>query len=243
MRNNIAIAIVAIFLAVFLLGYNAPLRTYGAREGLMEYGQIQPKQSAIIGIAAIDGTGNGAIAKVGAHIVPGSGRMLILITNGTPLISPETQESMRTGFELAKGIAGSKGSGKDVYYEFQGASEIVSGRSAGAAIAILTLAQFEGKKLRADTLITGSIDSNGSIGRVGFILEKARALAGTQYSTLLVPIGESIEIRPPETCKRRDGSLIAGCKPPEMEYDIGRETGINIVEVATIAEAYLLMTE
>ncbi|MEK6954815.1 MAG: hypothetical protein AABX01_07415 [Candidatus Micrarchaeota archaeon] len=230
LEGAIPLAFIAILAIGILLGINLPRQKEGDNSDL-EKGEsatektfpsndpAAPKKSTVLSIAipAVDKDGNGALAEIIADFNPGSGITSIEVSTGLPLISPETQKSLITAVNLArKNARKGGGASTDISFKIIGGSEIVTGRSAGAAIAVLTLAGLEGNKLKNNILITGAINEDGSIGRVGFIEEKATSLNGTNYTTLIVPMGEKITSAP---------------------------AGIKIIEAGNFSEGFALMTE
>lgn len=196
-------------------------------------------------LPAVDKQGNGALADlvVEASDAQGIGRVFIEVKEGSPLINPDTQSSLRNAIEAARG-AGARVSDKNLYYSLSAESDVVGGGSAGAALAIATMAAVEGKRLRTDALITGGVDASGSVTRVGRILEKARAAKQAGYSLFLVPEGEGIQQVPVESCReqRTRNSLFRVCTTNFEEKDVGTEVGIKVVEVANVSQAFELMT-
>ena len=51
---------------------------------------------------------------------------------------------------------------------------LIGGPSAGAAIAVATVAAIEGKNVSKDAVITGTIEEGGYIGEVGAVFEKPK---------------------------------------------------------------------
>ncbi|MFH1750639.1 MAG: hypothetical protein ABH863_03090 [Candidatus Micrarchaeota archaeon] len=240
MRNNIRIAVAACVLIALIFGLGAPFRIEGTAGEIAKNTQ-DPESLTTIAIPAIDGNGMGTLAEIRVSISDGSGKMAIKANRGTLAISPETLESVRNAFDAANRYSGNRFAAKDVQYEFGSTLGVISGGSGGAAIAIATIAGLEGNRIVPGILITGSMDKEGKIERVGFILEKAAALNGTEYGTLLVPIGESVYPALPKTCYLPGGGKDPNCKPPTIIYNVSKETGIEIIEVENIGEAARLM--
>jgi uncharacterized protein len=81
-----------------------------------------------------------------------------------------------------------------VTYRFDIEGSFVGGPSAGAAMTIATIAAIENTSVRNDTAITGTVMPDGTIGRVGGILEKAEAAGERGLETFYVPEGQAIRI-------------------------------------------------
>jgi len=101
------------------------------------------------------------------------------------------------------------------------------GPSAGAAMAIGFLAVLRGDPILRGVALTGTLQPEGRIGPVGAIPDKVRAAAREGYRTILIPQGQF------------NGPL----SDPKWNLNgLAMELGLTIKEVATIHEAYELMT-
>lgn len=100
---------------------------------------------------------------------------------------------------------------------------LTEGMSANSAIAVGIMAAWRGDDIRSDVALTGVILPNGQIESVGALLIKVEAAARAQFKTVLVPRGQ----------------------PDKADWELsqlGTRWNIKIVEVATLEEAYALMT-
>jgi Lon-like protease len=97
------------------------------------------------------------------------------------------------------------------------------GPSAGAAMAVGFIALFKGDHIHRGIALTGTLRPNGAVGPVGSIPDKVRAAAREGYRTILIPSGQ---LHDPEW------NLVR----------LGMELNVDLKEVATIEEAYQLMT-
>lgn len=102
----------------------------------------------------------------------------------------------------------------------------IDGPSAGAILAIGTLAALRGDRLDPTVTMTGTIASDGGIGPVGGVTEKVRAAAADGFTTVLVPA-----LGPPA-----DGAAAGALAA------LGDELGVTIRPVADLTEAYPLAT-
>ena len=97
------------------------------------------------------------------------------------------------------------------------------GPSAGAAMTVGFTALLKGDHIRRGIALTGTIAKDGTIGPVGGIPDKIRAAAREGYRTILIPQGQ------------RD----------DPRWNLNRlawELNVEVTEVATVEEAYRLMT-
>ena len=97
------------------------------------------------------------------------------------------------------------------------------GPSAGAAMAVGFIALFKGEHIQRGIALTGTIEPGGHIGPVGNIPDKIRAAAREGYRTVLVPQGQMYDA---------EWNL----------NELGLQLNVTVKEVATIDEAYQLMT-
>ena len=103
------------------------------------------------------------------------------------------------------------------------ASTGTDGPSAGAVMTVGFAALLKGDHIRRGIALTGTISKDGTIGPVGGIPDKIRAAAREGYRTILIPQGQ------------RD----------DPRWNLNRlawELNVEVTEVATVEEAYRLMT-
>lgn len=80
--------------------------------------------------------------------------------------------------------------GNDILISFVINGTVIGGPSAGAATTIATIAALEGKTVRLDYVLTGTIEEDGSIGQVGGVFDKAVAAEKHNFTLFLVPYGQ-----------------------------------------------------
>lgn len=97
------------------------------------------------------------------------------------------------------------------------------GPSAGAAMAVGFLALLHGDSILRGVAMTGTLQPGGRVGPVGALADKVRAAFREGYRTVLVPQGQLTD-------------------PRWNLNGLALELGVTIKEVATIGEAYELMT-
>lgn len=121
----------------------------------------------------------------------GGGRISVDVSNVQYAASFQT--AVRTAAEVASDYTGVTMSNKDVIVRLVNESDDVirvDGPSAGAVIAVMLVAGLEEKQLDPDILVTGAIESDGTIGSVGGLQGKADAAADYGAEKLLVPGGQ-----------------------------------------------------
>ncbi len=198
-------------------------------------------------LPAVDRQKRGAFANLSVEVGNGDGRVFVRMDAENPLINPETQNSLRTAIHVARQVTGIGLEDKNLYYSIAAPSDVVGGKSAGAAVAVATIAVLRGEQLRSDAVITGTIEANGSIGQVGEILAKAVAAKEAGYLLFLVPVGEGTVWKQVEKCEKTQQTIEGGvvirevCRITSEAVNVSQEVGIQIIEVGDVSKAYALM--
>lgn len=188
-------------------------------------------------LLAVDENGNGVITKLIVEVKNGSGKILVNIEN--LLFWIDTQNSIRIAKNLAEKITKINTSNLDIIYTIEANASIIGGPSAGSAITIATIAALTQKEFKKDVVITGTIDENGNIGKVGSIKEKCLAAKNYGAKICLVPKGQSIEFEliPKRDCTRIGNFEFCRITFETKEIDISKEIGIKVIEVYNIEDA------
>ncbi|MDO9395755.1 MAG: S16 family serine protease, partial [Herbiconiux sp.] len=105
----------------------------------------------------------------------------------------------------------------------------IDGPSAGALTTVGVLSLLLGDTLRPDATMTGTINPTGTVGTVGGIPEKIQGVIddGT-LTTVLIPAGQ-------RNTPDASGALVD-------VVELGRAGGVEVLEVATIYDAYSALT-
>ena len=209
-------------------------------ESMSEVSISEIMSSASLHVPAVDTNGNGISTILTVTTKPGTGKVLTDIN--VLLFWVDTQQSIQTAKKVAKDITGIDTDNIDLEYTIKienGNTSLVGGPSAGAALTLATIAALQNKTLKKDIAITGTINENGKIGKVGAILEKAKAAKETGAKTFLVPVGESSQIKiiPDEKCIKAPGFVYCETSYRQLEINVGESIGIEIKEVDTIKDA------
>ncbi|VVB86270.1 Lon protease [uncultured archaeon] len=148
------------------------------------------------GLLAVDENNVGHLIPVEVIIKNGSGNLFLNVAN--VLVDETLQSSVQTAVHVARDIARKSLSDKDVLINIESPAEtrgvVVSGESAGGAITLATIAALEGKMIKNKVLMTGTINEDHSIGRIGAPREKALAAKENGAVMFLVPAGQKIEV-------------------------------------------------
>ncbi len=131
----------------------------------------------------------GVIGRVYVEVREGNGRVL---ADTHPFVEPDTQYSARKAVKVAEKFTNRDVSNMDIIISFDVNGTLIGGPSAGAAIAVATVAAIEGKNVREDAVITGTIEEGGRIGHVGGVFEKAKAAEMNGMKLFLMPEGQEV---------------------------------------------------
>ncbi|MCD6367971.1 MAG: hypothetical protein J7L45_02690 [Candidatus Aenigmarchaeota archaeon] len=189
-------------------------------------------------LVAVDQNGNGVVTNLTVRAVPGKGKVLVDVES--LLFWVDTQQSIQLAKRIAEKYLGKNITNLDLTYTIDiPNATIVGGPSAGGAFTVATIAALENKTLRNDTIMTGTIEPDGSIGKVGGILAKARAAKEAGFKRILVPKGQAnfIEYGKDEHCERYGSLTVCNVVYKPIKVDVGKEIGINVIEVSNITEA------
>ena len=194
--------------------------------------------TVMIGLPAVTRDGEGVVGTLETTVKQGSGLVLVNIDN--VLAQFDTQLSGRTAAAVATKFTGVDTSRYDIIYDINANATVIEGPSAGAAMAVSVIAALENRTLPTDVMVTGTINDDGTIGRVGAIREKALAAKAAGATTFLVPEGQGFasQVTTQRTCYQRQGFRYCEIVYKESAANVSSSLGINIIEVATIAEAY-----
>jgi uncharacterized protein len=228
--------IVAIILILFILHLNAVIVETPQeiretiREGIPRV-EISSASTWIVAVREKDQAG--VIGEVLVEVKKGEGRILM---ETSPFTEPETQASAKIATEVVKKITGANVSQKDIVISFKINGTLIGGPSAGASIAVATYAALEGKAIKENVVVTGTIEKSGKIGQVSGIYEKANASCEKGIKLFLIPKGA--KVYKTEIIERE----IFGRKfvfPHSIEVDLQKEMkakGMDVKEVSTIED-------
>lgn len=167
----------------------------------------------------------GTIADLHLKTVNGKGEVY---TATFPLTEMDTQISTRVAKDIACEYADKKCNNIDFLYTIKSNSSIIGGPSGGAALAVLTVAELNGKKVDEKISITGTINSGGIIGPVGGLVQKIKAASVAGLSAVLIPKGTRYYDMMNKSNITKTIDLV----------EFGKDLNITVVEVSTLGEAY-----
>jgi predicted S18 family serine protease len=142
---------------------------------------------------------------------------------GGSQVDADWKEGVGHAVDAAKHALGEDGRTWVVTIKNRSYHSLTGGSSASAAVACAIMAARRGDTLRSGVVLTGTISPDGQIGPVGYLPAKVDGAAQEHMHTILVPHGQALTA---------DWDL----------HQQGRLRNIKVVEVATLREAYELMT-
>lgn len=251
--KTLVISFTLMFLIGFFLAYNISNVQYNFfQEGESSSLQTPFKtktttslqsSEARTNVLAVSPQGEGIIGDVTVEITQGDGKVLV---NTNPFVEPDTQYSAVTAVEIAKEITQADLKSKNVLIDFDINGTVLGGPSAGAAMTIATVSAIENRPVKEGVAITGTIEPDGSIGRVGNLIEKGDAAAENGYEIFLIPAGQkTFTYYQREQVKREVGGLVyyrTRMVPKTIDLsEYFQEKGVKIVEVSNIKEVISYM--
>jgi predicted S18 family serine protease len=193
-------------------------------------------------IVAVSNDKEGMVNKMELKLIPGNNDILI---NTNPYLEPDVQYAVKTAVKYAISRTPNYQNDKDFIFDFDAAKvQLIGGESAGAAATILVIADLENKRIKKDAVITGTINPDGTIGKVGSVLEKTKAVSDAGYKYFLVPEGQSNLTYYERQLQRQStdfGFDILESKYVPKTLNLAKAAkdawGLNVVEVKTIDQA------
>lgn len=142
---------------------------------------------------------------------------------GGSIVSEDWKEGVRQAVSAATKAVGEDGREWVITIKNRSYNSLTEGMSASSAVAVGIAAAWRGDHVKSDVALTGKIMPDGQIESVSALLAKVEAAARARFKTVLVPRGQ------PDT--------------PAWELSqLAAKWNITVIEVATLEEAYPLMT-
>jgi hypothetical protein len=148
------------------------------------------------GVLAVDQNDNGYLIPLEVIIKEGKGSLFLNVAN--VLFDETLQSSANTAVKVAREVSRKDLASKDILINIKSPAQeqtiTIQGGSAGGAMTLAAMAAIQGKTLRTDVLITGTINDDHTIGRIG--APKAKAIAAKENGAVmfLVPAGQKSEV-------------------------------------------------
>ncbi|MFZ0006600.1 S16 family serine protease [Methanoregula sp.] len=178
---------------------------------------------------------NGTMMNLSVEIQPGEGRVLV---QTTPLMGVVFQDAANTAVAVAENRTGINLSGSDVIFSIQAENQIssVDGPSAGALMTLATIAAIENRTINPHITLTGTIDTDGHVGAIGGVIEKATAAKESGKTLFLLPEENAVFTNYNETVTNYGGFQLIQQVPEQISAKdyIENNIGINVTFVNSI---------
>ncbi|RDD52653.1 hypothetical protein BA065_00005 [Nanoarchaeota archaeon NZ13-N] len=162
---------------------------------------------------AVTSNGEGVLEYGVLKIMPGNGKVYLGIN---PFVEADTQYSIETAKRYVCNLLNVDCSKYDFTVDILSNATLVGGPSAGLAFAIAFYCLLQGKNVSNQIAATGTIDTNGNIGPIGGVFEKALAAAENNKKIFFLPKGQSVVYTYDKVEKRRE--IYPGFYYMEIEY-------------------------
>ncbi|HMK16048.1 MAG TPA: S16 family serine protease [Methanomicrobiales archaeon] len=188
-------------------------------------------------------TQTGVLLNISAEVKPGEGRVLV---DTMPLMGVVFQDAANTAVLVAENRTGVSLAGSDVIFSIRAPGQVpaVDGPSAGALMTLLAISAIEGKPLREDLTLTGTIDQDGNVGAIGGIPEKAQAAKDAGKSLLLLPRENAQLVQYTQQTRQYYGFNVIRQTPTTVDAKVYVEStiGIPVQYVDTIDDVVKIAT-
>ena len=186
----------------------------------------------------------GYVLHADVELAEGQGRVLV---NTEVLNGMDIQTSVRTAAVVVETLLGVSFSNTDIILTITSdvMVDAVDGPSAGGAITVALLAALRRAEVLDDVYMTGTINSDGSVGKVGGVPYKALAAVEEGAEVIIVPVGQgTVTLYEPKTVRVGRRTLITYEKVTMMLEEYLQESGytVRVVEAASVMEAYEAFT-
>ena len=200
---------------------------------------------------AVASVGNGYIGVISTITVTlqsnGTGRVFV---DTLPLTQIDMQGSARLAVKVASAFVENDETcnvstdAYDFFFVVRTDAPIIGGPSAGAVMTVATIALLENWDIDNQTIMTGMINPDGSIGPVGGIVQKIDAAYSVGATRFLIPKGQETYTETVTETTVEEGRTIIVSRPvtknvsdyAEINYDM------DVAEVEDINDALLYMT-
>ena len=183
----------------------------------------------------------GIVMMAEVEIRRGEGRLLI---NTHPKIGIDLQASGETAEIVVQKLTGVSFQNLDVVLTVKAESEVgtVDGPSAGAAITVCMIAALQNRTTNPSIFITGTVNSDGTIGKVGGIPYKALAAAEKGATLFLVPPGQiNFTMMVPKEESPIPGFTIVRYEEVQInvqQFMVEQGYSTHVAEIGSIMQAY-----
>lgn len=144
-------------------------------------GEAYTRSTAIVGVTKEGQAGE--LATLTVELRSGGGRVLVSVP---PYENEDTQRSARNAKLAAERETDRDLSSVDIIFSIEAEVEVVTGPSAGAAMAVVLVAAIENRWVLEDAITSATIDEYGRLGPVGEIDVKVRTAKEAGFELFVV---------------------------------------------------------
>ena len=185
-----------------------------------------------------DVTYKGTIMNITVDIRDGTG--LVLVNTDIPT-GVDFQTSAKTAVKVAQKYTSANLAKKDIIFSITanntGELQAVDGPSAGMAMTVLLVKEILDQPINDKVLLTGTIEPDGSLGKVGGVAEKASAAGEFGAKTFVVPKGQAVTQA--QTCKEDKQGLFTyrtcTLEQKDLSPMMEEKYGMKVVEATDLA--------
>lgn len=142
---------------------------------------------------------------------------------GGSIVSEDWKEGARQAVAAATKALGEDGREWVITIKNRSYNSLTEGTSASGAVAVGLMAAWRGDHIKSDVAFTGRVTPGGQVESVSAVPVKIEAAARAQFKTILLPRGQ--------------------LNAADWEFSqLASKWNITVIEVATLDEAYQLMT-
>ena len=234
-KITIFIGIVLIFIIGILIGSYLSKNSQEAIQNVPVQSSLRVEGYREIPIVGVDDKGKGVTGILSAEVKSGSGLVLVNINN--VLADYLTQISARNAAKVAETYTGKSLANLDIIYNIKANASVIEGPSAGAVMAVGTIAALENKNIKSKVFMTGAIDISGEIVPVSGIVEKASAAKQAGAELFLIPSANYVQgFEKQEACTTYRQFEYCEIIFKPTEANISQVLGIAVKEVKNINE-------
>jgi len=247
MKNNKILLAIMLSLAIFLS--SSCQYSNAASTGEIYKGKISiDYRNVTVFAPAVATTDSGYIGVISTITVTiqgnGSGRVFV---DTLPLTQIDMQGSARLAVKVASAFVKRDNISTnhyDFFFVVRTSAPIIGGPSAGAVMTLATVSLLENWTIDGDTVMTGMINPDGSIGPIGGITHKIDAAYSVGATRFLIPNGQGTYTEMVTKTISEDGGVRSVTQPVTQNVaDYAMDNyGIEVVEVADINDVLLYFT-
>ncbi|MFA5102162.1 MAG: S16 family serine protease [Candidatus Thermoplasmatota archaeon] len=241
-----------ILVSVILLSLCYIPSSSGVPAGAISEGAISfDYRNVTVYAPAVSETGTGYVGVISTITVTiqgnGSGRVFV---DTLPLTDVDMQGSARLAVKVATALVSMDTRPHldpytcDYFFVVRTASPMIGGPSAGAMMTVAVIALLENWTLDNDTVMTGMINPDGSIGPIGGIPYKIDAASSVGATRFLVPKGQMTYTEMVTEYQNINGILWQNTYPVTRNVSVYAQTtyGMEVFEVEDINDVLLYFT-